>query len=152
MPNRNRARINIIIVKVLWALRTVGLRKRGTALLTASTPVNAVQPLAKAAKSIQTLRVPVIGGSLGGATTTWGWPPLCQTLSSPITMATAIHPINMITGTMKAWPDSRMPRRLIKVSVIKTKRQSGRVYGCSVGKAETTAPIPAEMPTQTFSR
>ena len=50
MPSRNRARTTIIIVKVLWALGTVGLRKRGTALLTASMPVNAVQPLAKAAR------------------------------------------------------------------------------------------------------
>ena len=58
------------------AIGTVGLRKIGTAFETASTPVMAVQPLAKARTRIQAPIASVGSGSAGGATTDIGCPPL----------------------------------------------------------------------------
>ena len=53
-------------VKVRWAWRTAGSRKAVTPLLTASTPVMAVQPLAKARIKIQRLAAVVAAGSARG--------------------------------------------------------------------------------------
>ena len=57
------------MVKVHWALFTAGLRNKGTALLTASTPVMAVKPLANAAKNNQMVNVSWEAGKIGGAAT-----------------------------------------------------------------------------------
>jgi hypothetical protein len=56
----------MMIVKVRFANIVVGLRKIGTALLTASTPVNAVHPLANALINNQMETVVTEFGILGG--------------------------------------------------------------------------------------
>ena len=60
----------MIAVSVRRALLTAGSRNALTPLLTASTPVIAVQPLAKARSSIQRLAAAVAAGSAGGGSTT----------------------------------------------------------------------------------
>jgi hypothetical protein len=47
----------------------------------------------------------------------------------------------------KAEPVSFTPRTLIRVRMNRMARQSASVWGWSPGKAETSAPTPAEMPT-----
>jgi hypothetical protein len=71
-------------VRVRWALETLGSRKMGTPLLTASTPVMAVQPLAKARTNIQLPTATAEPETIGGATTGTGWPPLVRAFQSPI--------------------------------------------------------------------
>src|SRR5260370_33646863 len=69
MPASNTPRMTTIAVKVRCAWVTVGARKAPTPLLTASTPVIAVQPLAKARNSSQTdtaAAVVISGGGGGG--------------------------------------------------------------------------------------
>ena len=109
----NRPRIATIAVNVLRALDTVGSLKRGTPLLTASTPVIAVQPLAKAPKSSHALTVAVPCGLRqrhdrdGMATALPG------AKESDDNDRLRCIPINTSTGTTKASPDSRTPRRLM---------------------------------------
>jgi hypothetical protein len=50
-----------MIIKVMAALRDLGLRKAGTPLLIASTPVSAVQPEANARSASSTVRYPPTG-------------------------------------------------------------------------------------------
>ena len=59
----------MMAVRVRCAFGIVGFLKIGTPLLTASTPVIAVQPLAKARTTIHTLSASVAAGIAGGATT-----------------------------------------------------------------------------------
>ena len=54
----------MIIVKVRLAKTTLGWRKMGTALLTASTPVSAVQPLANARNKSHVAAVVVIAAGV----------------------------------------------------------------------------------------
>ena len=61
-------------VKVRWACGTAGSRNAVTPLLTASTPVMAVQPLAKARIKIQRPATLVAAGSGAGGSTGTGWP------------------------------------------------------------------------------
>src|SRR3982074_2087907 len=79
MPASNTPRMMTIAVKVRCAWVTVGARKAPTPLLTASTPVIAVQPLAKARSSSQTETAAAVvisgGGGGGGGTTGTGSPP-----------------------------------------------------------------------------
>ena len=52
-----------------------------------------------------------------------------------------------IFGRMKAVPDSRIPRRLTSVLMVRMSRHSGRMCGCSAGTIEIDVPTPAAMPT-----
>jgi hypothetical protein len=52
---------------------------------------------------------------------------------------------------MNANPDSRMPRKLVTVNSSRITRQSASVCGYNAGKAETSAPTPADIPTATFN-
>jgi len=56
-------------VRVRWAFRTAGCANAVTPLLTASTPVIAVQPLANARSTNQMLAAVTLAGSGAGATT-----------------------------------------------------------------------------------
>ena len=69
MPASMTASRPMIAVNVRWACGTAGSRKAVTPLLTASTPVMAVQPLAKARIKIQRLAAVVAAGSDAGAST-----------------------------------------------------------------------------------
>jgi hypothetical protein len=69
----------MMTVSVRLAFTVVGSRKAMTPLLTASTPVMAVQPLAKTLANSQRVKVAVAAGSLGTAITGTGWPPVTTT-------------------------------------------------------------------------
>ena len=64
----------MIAVRVRCAFLTTGSRKAPTPLLTASTPVIAVQPLAKARSSSHrpAASASAAAGRAGGGTTGWG--------------------------------------------------------------------------------
>lgn len=74
MPASSSMRIPIINVSVRRALFTAGARNAPTPFETASTPVIAVQPLAKARSSNHKLAASVATGNAGGATTGTGCP------------------------------------------------------------------------------
>ena len=74
MPASITAKRPMMAVSVRWAWRTAGSRKAVTPLLTASTPVIAVQPLAKARIRTQRLAAVAAAGSVAGASTGTGWP------------------------------------------------------------------------------
>ncbi len=94
MPARSMMSTATITVSVRCALATVGFRKSGTPLLTASTPVIAVHPLAKAFTMSQTERFSVGIGAGGGATTGTGCPPCVAVWKSPIATVTPSAAMN----------------------------------------------------------
>ena len=69
MPASSRARMPTIAVSVHWAFLTRGSANAVTPLETASTPVMAVQPEAKARNSSHRLTPAVAAGAGSGATT-----------------------------------------------------------------------------------
>ena len=87
MASRNAASTAAMMVSVHCALGTSGFLKSGTPLLTASTPVIAVQPLAKERNRIHALTASVAPGTGGGGSTGCGWPPLIKARTRPITIA-----------------------------------------------------------------
>ena len=66
------------MVRVILAFLRVGSRKAMTPLLTASTPVMAVQPEEKTLRMSQRLNAAVAGGTGGMGATGCGWPPAEQ--------------------------------------------------------------------------
>ena len=90
-----------------------GARKIGTELLTASTPVSAVQPLANARNSNHERSRPAQRRrSAGGATTGSGWPAANAVLTTPIAIVRPRQPTNRYIGSMNNTPTLRTPRRL----------------------------------------
>src|SRR5215510_2833296 len=85
MPASSVASMATMAVSVRRAVRTAGAEKTGTPLLTASTPVIAVHPLANARSRSHRLTAVVAAGA-GGATTGVGLPPLNTVLIRPIAM------------------------------------------------------------------
>ena len=75
--------MRMIAVSVRCASGTVGFLKMGTPLLTASTPVIAVHPLANARTMIHAPTASVGAAAAGGATTAAGCPPLATTRATP---------------------------------------------------------------------
>jgi len=73
----------MITVKVRCAFFWPGSRKAFTPLLTASTPVSAVQPLANTFSSSQKLTISVAGDGTGNGDTGAGCPPLSTTRITP---------------------------------------------------------------------
>src|SRR5437762_11964863 len=100
-PASRNARMATMIARVLRASITVGCRNTGTALLTASTPVNAVQPLAKARNTSQTPATVTAGGTLGGATTGVTRPCASRALTSVITIVTPRQATNAYGASIK---------------------------------------------------
>ena len=72
-------KITTMMASVQRALLTRGSRNPSTQLLTASTPVIAVQPLANARNNSHRLSASTALGGGGGGTTGCGWPPLVMT-------------------------------------------------------------------------
>ena len=83
-----------MIVSVFCAFLVVGSRNAMTPLLTASTPVIAVQPLAKTFRISQRPTMAVAAGRCGGATTGAGCPPLNSTFATPTTMTISRDAMN----------------------------------------------------------
>src|SRR5436305_1400221 len=111
-------------VSVLRALITVGSLNAVTPLLTASTPVIAVQPLANARISSQKLAT---GGCKAGGSMDVGRPPASTVLPTPMAITARSVAINRYVGTMNATPDSLTPRRLTTVIMARIARQSQSV-------------------------
>ena len=72
----------IIAAKVRCAVLTAGSSNASTPLLTASTPVSAVHPLANALSMSHNPTVAVTGAKGGGATTAIGAPPASTVLTA----------------------------------------------------------------------
>src|SRR5690349_1434831 len=102
-------------VSVRCAVLTVGCRNALTPLLTASTPVMAVHPLANDRTRLQRPTASAAAGGGGGATTGTGWPPLEADLTIPVTRMPAMLAMNRYVGTAKANPASPVPRRFATV-------------------------------------
>ena len=145
MPANNTTRMPMIAESVRCALRTAGSRNALTPLLTASTPVIAVQPLAKARNTIHHPAVVVAANIAGGAITATGWPPITHALISPIPSTVNKQRTKRYVGTTNAKPDSRTPRRLTMAMNARMPKHSRSVWGWSAGTAETRAPTPAEI-------
>src|SRR5437773_10924122 len=82
MPASSTIRIAMIAVKVCCAVFATGSRNALTPLLTASTPVIAVQPLENAFSNSQTLTTACCDRSAGGAITGGRLPPAANDLNS----------------------------------------------------------------------
>src|SRR3954471_2662280 len=102
----------MMAVRVFRAWGTAGSLKAPTPLLTASTPVMAVHPLANARIRIQRLAAMAGAGWGAGGSIGTGLPPARIDLISPMARTASSDAMNAWVGTMNATPDSRTPRRL----------------------------------------
>ena len=82
----------MMTVSVRCAFFTLDSRKAFTPLLTASTPVIAVHPLAKTFSKSHSVTASVMAGGGGSAVTGTGCPPLMATRTSPPTMVISSVP------------------------------------------------------------
>ena len=141
----------MMIVNVRRAIVTTGSRNAFTPLLTASTPVMAVQPLAKAFSKSQMLGPRA--GERGAAAVRLGRPGgrRAQSREEIPKRGHQQAADEEIGREHEKTPGSRTPRRLMIVTPAGCR---GRAPACAVerGTADTRAPIPAEMPTATFRR
>src|SRR3954453_20837671 len=85
-------------VSVRRAFFTFGFAKMGTALLTASTPVIAVQPLANARMSNHALTGIAVAASGGGAATGVGWPLVARLFQTPMAITNSNVQTNKYVG------------------------------------------------------
>src|SRR5690349_9421140 len=85
-------------------------------LLTASTPVMAVQPLANACSRSHALAAVVAGGSAGGGTIGSGTPPEVIARQTPIARIARKLSTNVYVGSAKRRPASRVPRKFARVT------------------------------------
>ena len=99
----------------------------GMPLLTASTPVIAVQPLAKARSNSHVDAVVALNTGAGGATTGDGCPPCARVLTSPMSITVSSVATKMYVGAMNATPVARRPLKFTAVSTSNVPRQSGSV-------------------------
>ena len=83
MPPSITMRIPMMTVSVKRAVTLAGSLKARTPLLTASTPVIAVQPLAKARASSHMPRASLAPATGGGGTRGTGWPLAVSVLTMP---------------------------------------------------------------------
>src|SRR5580692_13202714 len=89
----------IMTVKVRCAVCTLGSRNARTPLLTASTPVIAVQPLENDCSNSQALAAATTGAAAGGGiSTATGCPPASTDLKTPQAIVANRLPIKMYVG------------------------------------------------------
>src|SRR5262245_43052052 len=100
----------MIADRVRRALTTVGSRNALTPLVTASTPVIAVQPLANARKRIHHPAVVVAARTIGGATSGVGCPLETHVFKRPMAITLNRHSTNRDVGSTNTKPDQRTPR------------------------------------------
>src|ERR1700726_785958 len=98
MPPSNTHSVATIIVNAHSARLTRGTANRGTPLLTASTPVIAVHPLAKDRISSQNVTAFVELITTGGGTIAPGWPPLASERTRPTPIARMSVTTNTYVG------------------------------------------------------
>ncbi len=99
----------MIAERVRRACRTVGSRNAPTPLLTASTPVIAVHPLANARIRSQKLAPVVATGKVGGANIAAGAPLEATDRARPNAITPSSEATNRYVGTTNARPASRTP-------------------------------------------
>src|ERR1700730_3076953 len=142
-----------MITRVPAAFLLLGGLKLGTPLLTASTPVSAVQPWANARSTSATrssplvfwvARIPKCADSAIGV-----WP--VRAWYAPTTIISTTLATNPYVGTAKAVPDSLRPRRFTIASSTTATLEITTVYGLSTGKAEAMLATPATTETATVS-
>src|SRR5215469_2522801 len=109
MPANSTVRIAIIAPSARCAAATAGLRNAGTLLLTASTLVIAVHPLANARTRVLSPATPTALLGCGGPTTGVGCPPDDNAAHTPIVSITKRVPTNKHVGNMNRTPASRIP-------------------------------------------
>jgi hypothetical protein len=138
---------------VVAALRALGFLKLGTPLLTASTPVSAVHPDAKARSTSPTSSSPVTWCSasipMGADSATGVSPTKVRVRPTPIMVRT--HSTKPYVGIANTVPDSLVPRRFIRARP--TTRATAIVTACGarLGTAETMFETPAATETATVS-
>src|ERR1022692_2872541 len=98
MPASITASSAMIAVRVRRAWETAGSRKAETPLLTASTPVMAVHPLAKARIRIQSVAVIAAAGWCAGGATGAGLPPARAVLATPMARTAKSETTNRYVG------------------------------------------------------
>ena len=94
MPASMTPRSAMIAVSVRLAWETAGSRKAVTPLLTASTPVMAVQPLANDRIKIQTDAAIAAGGCGSGGLDGTGCPPASTLLATPMASTASSETMN----------------------------------------------------------
>src|SRR5690348_12127329 len=153
MPANMLMVITPMMDSVLAAFRLFGRLKLGTPLLTASTPVNAVQPWENARNASSSAAAP--------AAECTGWTPNdadSATGRSPITARHAPQPIIAKTTATKPYvgiantvPDSLTPRKFITASSATKPSDMATAAGRSIRNAEVIASTPAATDTATVS-
>lgn len=141
-----------ISVRVVWALRILGLRKAGTPLDTASTPVRAEHPLEKA-RSTSRMSAACVSDSACTA-----YSALDATGTSPVsarprptTIMIPTEPMKRYVGMAKTDDASRTPRRFtITMRMTKPTAISTR-NGFRSGSAEMMLSTPDATDTATVS-
>ncbi len=128
-------------ISVCWARRTRGLRKLGTELAIASTPVSAEQPDANAFRISSTPTVWVAAATLWTGGTT-GWERIRPTM-----MTAAMATMNATVGAMNSRAESATPQRFAPVMKARAARHSQTRAAYRPGKADVRASMPAEIPT-----
>jgi hypothetical protein len=150
VPRNSTATSPAITVSVVRALRHSGARNAGTPLDTASTPVMALQPSAKARirSNRPSVSAPGMSGVAGVAV---GASPR-SVRSSPTPMSRSIEPRNRYVGTANTLPLSRTPRRLTSVTRTMHTAEIGTIHVAGMaGNAEVIAATPAATLTATVS-
>ena len=149
MPTNMQIAITAIATSVADAFFASGGRKAGTPFDTASTPVIAVQPFAKAVSSrkIVSFEWPAFGRQDG----LHRHDAAGRVFVEPASSSAAMLKTKKYVGTAKMLPDSRMPRRLPSIRIASAARHISTRKTSSFGKADVTARMPAEMLTDTVS-
>jgi len=114
----------MMAVRVRRAAGTTGSRKACTPLLTASTPVIAVHPLANARNNIHALTPSAALARCGGGNTGAGWPPAEIVAITPQATIAQRLTMKMQVGSMNNLPASPMPRRFTRVKTTRMTRHS----------------------------
>src|SRR5439155_6377923 len=121
----------------------------GTPFETASTPVIAVQPFAKAVRSRNNVSGSCVDNTGSGATIGCTATVIARQVPTP--MSTSVVTMKKYVGTEKIRPDSRMPRRLPSISTVTKASVISTRYTCHCGTADVIAATPAAMLTATVS-
>jgi hypothetical protein len=114
----------MMIVSVALAFLRVGSRKAITPLLTASTPVIAVQPEENTFNISHQLNIAVAAGIAGSGVTGDGCPAACTTCHPPTKITIRSVAVNRYVGIMNTTPVSCTPRMFTMVRIASTIRQS----------------------------
>ena len=147
--------ISASISSVVAALRLLGLRKAGTPLEIASTPVSAAQPDENARASMNISATVVSSPSHPGdasicseALSTCGsWSVASRNM--PHTHMVRMAAMNTYVGNAKKAPDSRMPRRFIAISTTTRTIANVASWPLRVGSAAAAYWAPEEIDTAT---